>query len=90
MIYSILPALGPAGWAIGGVLAGAAIVKALDSDSDQHTVAVVQERVDVEPRRRRKHKRKRLRAIKARLEAMERQNSDLIALVREKTTDGDA
>ena len=87
MFYNVLPALGPAGWALGGAALGVALVKAFADDCDRT--------VTVSPpsnakRRKRKHAKERaafdrvaerlsvtLAKFESRLDVMQSQINDL-------------
>ena len=95
MFYSVLPALGPAGWALGGVLAGVAIVKAFGDDPPDRTVTVVQSPPSNAKRKKRKRAKRAtvdqaaerlnetLGKVDSRLDAMQSQINDLAERERE-------
>ena len=90
MFYSVLPALGPVGWALSGAVAGVALVKALSSDESDRTVTVVQSPPSNAKRKSRKRAKERaavhrvaerlnetLEKVDSRLDAMQIQINDL-------------
>ena len=72
MFYTVLPALGPVGWALGGAAVGVALVKAFSDESDR-TVTVVQS----PPSNAKRKKRKRAKERAAVHRAAERLNETL-------------
>ena len=101
MFYSVLPALGPAGWALGGTLVGVALIKAFSDDDSDRTVTVVQSQRKKGKKRQRAKERaevhrvverlnQTLGKVDSRLDAMQSQINDLAEREPRHPEPGDA